>query len=97
MTLRWWKRVWECEESACPVKSSGEQWPDLVLPRQSLTERVDSWAADRVAAVQATPASLARELGVAWSTAWAANVRQGQASLDGADQATSVEVGVDET
>ena len=97
VTLRWWKRVWECNEPACVVKSWTEQRPDLVLPRHSLTERVGRWAADRVAAIEATPASLARELGVTWATVWAAIVRHGQARLEAVDQAASVEVGFDET
>ena len=97
MTLKWWKRVWECPEPACPVKTWTEQRPDLVLPRHSLTERVGRWAADRVAAIEATPASLARELGVTWATVWAAIVRHGQARLEAVDQAASVEVGFDET
>ena len=97
VTLRWWKRVWEYKEPACVVKSWTEQRSDLALPRHSLTERVGRWAADRVAAIEATPASLARELGVTWATGWAVIARHGQARLDGVDQAASVEVGFDET
>ena len=97
VTLRWWKRVSECCEPACPVKTRTEQRPDLVLPRHSLTERVGRWATDRVAAIEATPASLSRELGVTWPTVWAAIVRHGRARLDVVDHAASVQVGFDET
>ena len=66
VTLRWWKRIWQCAEPACSIKTRTAQRPDLVLPRHSLTEQVGRWATDRVAAIEATPASVARQLGVTW-------------------------------
>ena len=72
VTLRWRKRVWQCCEVLCPVTTWTEQRPEFVLPRHSLTERVGRWAADRVARIEATPTSLARQLGVTWPTVWAA-------------------------
>ena len=54
------------------------------------------WATDRVAAIEATPASLARELGVTWSTVWAAVSRHAQARVDAVGR-DSTQVGFDET
>lgn len=97
VTLRWWKRVLQCAESACAVKTWTEQRPEFVLPRHSLTERVGRWATDRVAQIEATPTSLARQLGVTWPTVWAAIVRHGHARLDTLEDSTSGQVGFDET
>jgi len=97
VTLRWWKRIWQCCEVLCPVKTWTEQRPAFVLPRHSLTERVGRWAADRVARIEATPTSLARQLGVTWSTVWAAIERHGQAGLDSLEPASSGQIGFDET
>ena len=97
VSLRWRKRVWQCGESACPVRTWTEQRPEFVLPRHSLTERVGRWAADRVAQIEATPTSLARQLGVTWPTVWAAIVRHGQARLGTLERSVSGQVGFDET
>ena len=58
VTVRWRKRVWCCPDAACEVNSWTEQRP-LTLPRRVLTEVVAAWATDRVAAIEATPGSLA--------------------------------------
>ena len=97
VTLRWRKRIWQCAESACAVKTWTEQLPEFALPRHSLTERVGRWATDRVAQIEATPASLARELGVTWSTVWAAVVRHGNARLGTLERSSNGQVGFDET
>ncbi len=97
VTLRWRKRIWQCAEPACEVKTWTEQRPEFVLPRHSLTERVGRWATERVAAIEATPASLARQLGVTWPTVWAAVVRHGQARVDSLERSSSGQVGFDET
>jgi transposase len=97
VTLRWWKRVLQCAESACGTKTWTEQRPEFVLPRHSLTERVGRWATDRVAQIEATPTTLARQLGVTWPTVWAAIVRHGQARLDTLEDSTSGQVRFDET
>jgi transposase len=97
VTLRWWKRVWQCAEPACAVKTWTEQVPEFALARHSLTERVGRWATDRVGQVEATPTSLARELGVTWPTVWAAIVRHGRSRLDSVDHTATVQVGFDET
>jgi len=71
VVLRWRKRVWQCINDACGVKSWTEQ-SGLAAPRALITARAQAWATDRVGAIEATPASLARTLGVSWSTVWAA-------------------------
>jgi transposase len=71
---------------------------DLVAPRRVLTGRAETWACDRVAAVEGTPASIARGFGVSWSTVWTAVERVGRARVDDPDRVGSVEmVGFDET
>jgi transposase len=45
-------------------------------PRRVLTARAARWATDQVAAIEATPASIARRFGVSWSTVWAAIARE---------------------
>jgi transposase len=79
--VRWRKRVWSCPEPDCGVRTWTEQ-RDLVAPRRVLTARAESWAADRVAAVEGTPASIARGFGVSWSTVWAAVCRVGRERVD---------------
>jgi transposase len=97
VTLRWRKRVWQCVEELCAVKTWTEQLPEFVLPRHALTERAVGWATDRVAQIEATPASLARELGVTWSTAWTAMRRHGERRVDAVKGVEVAQVGFDET
>ena len=67
--VRWRKRVWCCPESACEVRTWTEV-SDLVGPRRVLTGRALRWATNRIAAIEGTPASIARACGVSWSTVW---------------------------
>ena len=97
VTLRWRKRVWQCAETLCAVKTWTEQLPEFVLPRHSLTERAVGWATDGVAQIEATPASLARELGVTWSTVWTAVCRHGERRVDAVKGVEVAQVGFDET
>jgi len=93
VTLRWRKRIGVCVEPACATRTWTEQRPELVRPRHVLTRRVCRWLVDRIAAIEATPASAARELGVRWSTIWAAVAVEG-----GVDESrTAVQIGFDET
>jgi len=95
--LRWRKRIWSCPESACDVRTWTEQH-DLAEPRRVLTRRAARWAAGRVAAVEATPASLARGFGLSWSTAWTAVRRLGQAAVEDPARVGPVTmIGFDET
>jgi hypothetical protein len=53
---------------------------------------------DRVAAIEGTPASCARTLGVSWSTVWAAVVEYGTPQVDAAGRVgVTAMVGFDET
>lgn len=95
--VRWHKRIWSCPDPDCEVKTWTEQ-AGLAGPRRVLTDRVAGWAADRVAALEGTPASIARSLGVSWSTVWSAIVRVGQERVDEPERVGPVEmVGFDET
>ena len=98
VTIRWHKRIFECVEALCQQRTWTEQRPDLVRPRAVLTERAGVWATDRVAALEATPASLARELGVTWSTAWRQIERHGRDRVGDPNRVGAVaQVGFDET
>ncbi len=95
--VRWRKRIWCCPEPDCEVRSWTEQSP-LVAPRRVLTTRAEVWACDRVAAVEGTPASIARGFGVSWSTVWAAVERVGTERVEDPDRVgLTVMVGFDET
>lgn len=97
VTVRWRKRIWWCPEALCEVNTWTEQRPGFAGPRRVLTDRVGSWATDRIAAIEATPASLARQLGVRWSTVWTAVARHGRERVDAMDRSSCREVGFDET
>lgn len=95
--VRWRKRIWSCPEPDCDMRTWTEQSP-LVAPRRVMTRRAEQWACDRVAAVEGTPASIARGFGVSWSTVWAAVARVGHQRVDDPDRVGPVEmVGFDET
>lgn len=95
--VRWRKRIWECPERDCDVKTWTEQ-ASLAAPRQVLTTRAQRWACERVEAVEATPASLARGFGVSWSTVWGAVERLGRERVDDPTRVPATEmVGFDET
>jgi transposase len=69
--LRWRKRIWACPDRDCSLSTWTKQ-SALVAPREVLTSRAQSWATNRVAAVEGTPASIARGFGVSWWTVWGA-------------------------
>ena len=95
--VRWWKRVWSCPDGDCPAKTWTEH-AELAGPRRVLTERAAVWATNRVAAVEGTPASIARGFGVSWSTVWSAVERIGRDRIDDPDRVGPVAmVGFDET
>jgi transposase len=71
--VRWRKRIWRCPEADCEVTlNTWTEQADLAEPRQVLTTRAAEWATDRVAAVEGTAASIARNFGLSWSTVWPA-------------------------
>jgi transposase len=95
--VRWRKRIWSCPDVDCDVVTWTEQ-TGLAEPRRVLTARAARWATDRVAAVEATPASIARSFGVSWSTVWAAVERIGSERVeDPARVGPTAMVGFDET
>ncbi len=95
--VRWRKRIWSCPDPDCEVSTWTEQ-TELAAPRRVLTARAEQWATDRVAAIEGTPASIARGFGVSWSTVWAAIERIGRERVDDPDRVgATVMVGFDET
>jgi transposase len=97
VVVRWRKRIWVCKDPDCPVKTWTEQ-ANWVGPRQSLSAAAQRWATDRVQAVEATPASIAGQFGVAWSTVWAAVERTARGRVDDAGRVgPTAMVGFDET
>jgi transposase len=95
--VRWRKRIWSCPDLDCAVVTWTEQ-AELAEPRRVLTVRAEVWATDRVAAIEGTPASIARGFGVSWSTVWSAVGRVGRPRVDDpARVGAAVMVGFDET
>ena len=98
VVLRWRKRVWSCSDPDCQVRTWTEQRPDLVEPRRLLTTREGRWACSRVRALEGTPASCARTLGVSWPTVWSAVREHGCRLVDDPGRVGLTEmVGFDET
>lgn len=95
--VRWRKRIWACPEPDCEVKTWTEH-AVLAAPRRVLTRRAEVWACERVAAIEATPASLARGFGVSWATVWSTVARLARERVDDPARvgATGM-VGFDET
>jgi transposase len=65
----WRKRVWRCDEPACPTGTWTEVHA-LAEPRPVLTNRAIGWATDALAADDTTVSALARRAGVGWHTLW---------------------------
>jgi transposase len=95
--VRWRKRIWRCPEPDCEVNTWTEQ-AELADPRRVLTTRAAEWATDRVAAIEGTPASIARNFGLSWSTVWSAVERVGTTRVQSpAEMGPATMVGFDET
>jgi len=94
----WNKRVWACPNPQC-AKGSWTERSGLAGPRRVLTERATSWAVGRLAAVEGSVASLARQLGVAWHTMWAqlALAAERAAAAGGGRVGPVAKLGFDET
>jgi transposase len=96
--LEWHKRVWSCPKPECETNTWTEQRCDVAGARRVLSMRAAQWVCDRVAAIEGTPASCARTLGVSWSTVWAAVVEYGTPQVDAAGRVgVTAMVGFDET
>jgi transposase len=97
VVVRWRKRIWSCPDPDCGVRTWTER-AALAEPRRVLTARAEQWATNRVAALEGTPASIARDFGVSWSTVWAAVARRGRMRVEDPDRVGATEmVGFDET
>ncbi|MBI1918295.1 MAG: ISL3 family transposase [Planctomycetes bacterium] len=93
----WVKRVWKCEESACPTKSWTEQRSFAGL-RKVLTERVRAEICRQVGENNCSVAEQARRFGVGWHTAMAAVEDHGRPLVDDPARLEGVRaLGVDET
>ncbi len=69
LVLRWRKRIYRCRERQCPKSTfSEEHW--LIGPREKLTVRAVRWAVDSLKHHDTSVSAVARQLGVAWQTAW---------------------------
>ncbi len=95
--VRWRKRIWSCPDPDCTV-ATWTEYAELAGPRRVLTSRAEVWATDRVAAIEGTPASIARGFGVSWSTVWSAVQRIGRRRVEDPERVgETVMVGFDET
>ena len=92
----WNKRVWACPHARCCIGSWTER-SGLAGPRLVLTSGAVRWAADRLAAVEGSVASLARQLGVAWHTMWAQLASAAERAAAGDRVGPVAELGFDET
>ncbi len=94
--VRWRKRVWRCDEPACPAGSWTEVHP-LAGPRAMLTDRAIRWAADALAADDTTVSALSRRIGVSWHVLWRPVAREAERRAADPGRLSGVTVlGVDE-
>ena len=70
--IMWRQRVWRCGDEQCARKTFVEQFPALVAPRGSITQRAVAWAVGQLRREHATIYGLARQLGTSWKTVWRA-------------------------
>jgi transposase len=95
--LVWRKRRWYCPDADCEVKTWTEQ-TGAVRPRAGLTQRARADICTRVGRDAASVLALAREYGVAWSTAMAAVVAVGTPLVEEPGRIGEVrQLGIDET
>lgn len=101
VVLCWGKRIWCCPHPLCGTKTWTESHP-AIAPRAVLTERARQWAFTQVGRHDATVASTAETLGVAWATVWTQLDQRGRPLIDDParvdpPEAPVTAVGVDET
>jgi transposase len=95
--LRWAKRRWRCREPLCDNKTWTEETAH-VSPRSVLTRRAGADACRRVGQEARPVSTLARELGVSWSTVMDAVVEHGTPLVEDSGRVGPVrQLGVDET
>jgi transposase len=97
VVVRVWRRVWSCPDPDCSTRTWTEAC-ELAGPRRVLTHRASAWATDRIAAIEGTVASIARQFGVSWPTVWSAVERDGRERVDDPSRVGETQmVGFDET
>ncbi len=69
--VRWAKRIWRCAEPSCP-RGTWTEDHSYAAPRAKLTSRATRWAVEALRHDDTTVSAIARHLGVAWDTCWAA-------------------------
>lgn len=80
MRVRWRKRIWRLP-GARLRREHLDRAGRARDPRRVPTRRAAEWATNRVAAIEGTPASIARNFGLSWSTVWSAVNRIGSARI----------------
>ena len=94
--VRWHKRVWRCREPACP-RSTWTERHSLAAPRAKLTARATAWALEALRHDDTTVSAVARHLGVAWDTCWAAVQHAARQRVQRRERVMGVRtIGVDE-
>lgn len=95
--LVWRKRRWRCNDPDCPMKTWSEEIPGIAK-RASLTDRAKKEIARRIGEDARSVASVAREFGVGWWTAWGAFKDEVEPRINDPERIRGVEaMGVDET
>ncbi len=95
--LVWRKRRWRCKDPDCPMKTWSEEIPGI-RKRASLTDRAKKEIARRIGEDARSVASVAKEFGVGWWTAWGAFRAEVEPRIEDPERIRGVEaMGVDET
>lgn len=93
----WRKRIWRCQEAACPRKAFTEQDEDIARPRALLTTRACWWAINQIRREHGSISGVARQLGTTWNTVWSSIRPLLQEMADDEDRFAGVtRLGVDE-
>ncbi|MGH3469779.1 MAG: ISL3 family transposase [Thermocrispum sp.] len=94
--VRWRKRIWRCPEGLCGRSTWTEEHP-YAAPRAKLAGRAVAWAVDGLRHDDTTVSAIARHLGVAWDTCWAAVKAAGLERIEQPGRVKGVKtLGVDE-
>lgn len=95
--LVWRKRRFSCKDPDCPNKTWSEEI-EGIAPRAALTDRARKEIARRIGEDARSVASVARDFGVGWWTAWGAFRADVEPRIDDPTRIRGVEaMGVDET
>jgi transposase len=95
--LVWRKRRFSCKDPDCPNKTWSEEI-EGIAPRAALTDRARKEIARRIGEDARSVASVAKEFGVSWWTAWGAFKADVEPRINDPARIRGVEaMGVDET